>query len=358
MGPFDSEGWEVSTVAEVRRRVDPYNREITADYTRMSLDMRECLGVTGDLVDWAGFAAWVSYTLGAFLRRRRGNEVLALHPRWRRATLAQLLPRMVTAEKWLELAESNVQIHREIRAIYDLVFQFQGMSLPEALASVNEMTDELWERPPFDHIETTAEDRYWGRHAVTSFLLAAAAGDQDEKAELVYSANVALSAIEQRRADQEIDGFLFGLVDGRWWIPSAAAGGIRRFGVWLTTRWLTQFVSPWGFISVGRGLVPPPGFDGAPECPLDHLSSPWARTAAEAFWEEQSPKSTDWSLYEQRMAFIASYFREYQRADKIVEFRNLPQPILLVPRPLRPRLFEPGALDELSDRPMPRPFPA
>ncbi len=327
-----------ATIDDAKDMFGPHNSEVTKSYISLSQRMRDCLGVpvsddgrransdhheNQQLVDWCGFASWVSFSLGAFLIPEKNSPALAMHPFLRRQVIGKLLPRLLTTEEWVGLAAGNLQIYREMKALYKLVYSFEGDSLEEALDEADRRTDALWYGDDFQGTEATEADRYWARHAVKSFLLASATTDQHQKSQLMWSASVALSAIEQRRADTQIDDFFEGMIENRRWLP----GLFHRPALWLTvritTRWLTHFLLPDGFISVGRPLtIPDPADYGGGTNSLTEIDNPWARTVLDAFYTEPQPRSTDWTDYGQRMHFIAALFRAYQEVPEVIRFEG------------------------------------
>ncbi|MGH1489960.1 MAG: hypothetical protein ACRBK7_11305 [Acidimicrobiales bacterium] len=335
-----------TTIDEAKDIFGPHNVEVTKSYTSLSETMRHCLDVPGsgvldgdvtriglptapphEMVDWCGFASWVSFSLGAFLMPERTSPALAMHPFWRRMVIGRLLPKLLTTEEWAGLAAGNLQIYREMKALYKLVFSFSGDSFADALAEADRRTDALWYSDDFKGTEATPADRYWARHAVKSLLLAAASSDRHEKSQLMLSASIALSAIEQRRADHQIDDFFEGMIKNRRWLPGILHKPALRFTVWVTTRWLTHFLLPDGFISVGRPLEVPEAENYSEHAnSLTEITNPWARTALDAFYTEAQPESSDWTDYGQRMNFIAALFRTYQEVPEVLLFDGLPRP--------------------------------
>lgn len=356
---FDAQLGPNATIGEAKALFGPHNNEVTKSYISLSERMRDCLDVPDanppvggeqPVVDWCGFASWVSFSLGAFLIPAKDSAALALHPFLRRLIIAKMLPRLLTTEQWTGLAEGNIQIFQEMKALYELVYSFDGLPLDEALEQADRRTDALWHGEEFQGVETTAADRYWARHAVKSFLLAAATDDRHEQSQLLWSASVALSAIEQRRADQQIDDFYEGMIQNRRWLPSKLHKPALWLAIRITTRWLTHFLLPSGFVSVGRPLsLPGPSDYGTGTNSLATVTNPWARTVLDAFYTEPQPRSTDWTDYGQRMHFIAALFRAYQEVPEIVRFEGPKRSIEdgTAPEPLPP-LFRHQSAEELS----------
>ena len=316
------------SIDDARKIIDPMNAEITGDYTRLTSVMRTQLNL-GDrqLVDWCGFASWISFSLGAFLRSRVDNKALAMHPWWRRMIIDLVLPKLLDIEQWKGLADGNRAIYTEMRAFYELVGSFEGMEPSTAFDLAGPKADALWDTDVFGFVPETEEDRYWGRHAVRSLILAAATDNPKEKAELVYSASVALSAIEQWRADQQIDDFFEGIISNRRWIPKRHRPRAKRFAARFSTRWMTTFTFDGAFVSVGSPLPEPdPSRYSEPGRTLDTLESPWATTVVNRFWTSEAPRSTDWRDYEERMEFIAALFRVYEEIPTMLDYRDLPSP--------------------------------
>jgi hypothetical protein len=316
------------SIDDARKIIDPVNAEITGDYTRLTTTMRAQLNV-GDrqLVDWCGFASWISFSLGAFLRSRVNNKALAMHPWWRRMIIDLFLPRLLDIEQWKGLADGNRAIYVEMRAFYELVGSFEGVDPSTAFDRAGAEADALWDTEVFGFVPETEEDRYWGRHAVRSLILAAATDDQKEKAELIYSASVALSAIEQWRADRQIDDFFEGIISNRRWIPRRLRPRAKRFASRFSTRWMTTFTFDGEFVSVGTPLPEPAASRySEPGRTLDTLTNPWATTVVDRFWTSDAPHSTDWRDYEERMEFIAALFRSYEEIPSMLDYRDLPAP--------------------------------
>jgi hypothetical protein len=317
----DFERW-LAGCDDVREDYGPINAQITADYMRLSNRMRAHLGLgTDPVADWCGFAAWVSELLSAHLSDVAGNRQLQDQPWIRQIFILHVRPRLLTVGHWRQLAKANFCIYREMRAIYELVWQLGELDFEHAMDVAVERTDALMAGPVFAGVPTTPADRYWARHAVRSFLLAAAAEDRQSKAEYILSASIALSAVEQRRADEIIDGFFEGMVTDRRWLPPVLSKPLKRLTVRFTTRFLTRFWLPEGLASVGRPL-PIPDDEHYPlgANPLDEVGGDWVNLALDQFWETPRPQATDWTIYRQRMAFIAALFRTYQHHQDIVGF--------------------------------------
>ncbi len=316
------------SIDEVRRIIGPLNREITADYTRLTNEMRERLGV-GDrpVVDWCGFASWISFSLGAFLRSREDNEALDMHPWWRRIFIDWALPMLLKQEQWEGLAAGNRAIYTEMRAFYEVVAAFDGFTPQDAFEQAGAAVDAVWDTEHFNFVEDTEEDKYWGRHAVRSLILAAATDDVHQKSELIFSASVALSAIEQRRTDVQIDAFFDGIISNRRWIPKRFRKRAMALSARFTTRWMTHFTFARRFVSVGRPLTQPDaGRYAEPGRTLDEITSPWAHVALDRFWVVADPQATDWRSYEQRMRFIVALFCNYQEVSDLLDYENFPEP--------------------------------
>ncbi|MFC7583983.1 hypothetical protein ACFQYP_09635 [Nonomuraea antimicrobica] len=191
-----------------------------------------------------------------------------------------------------------------------------------------------------------ADPRYL-RDAAQLLVEAAGTEDPDERAELMLGANIALSAYEQARAQAALELVLYRPV--RWltrvsWRSLRSLVTRRRFArfrlysathadqPWLTrkledlwsslyTRHLFSVRTPLSDIKVGRPLTAPAGVD--PAQVWAPIRNERVRKLAEEFITEDQAASTagvtDWVSYPDRMRFIVSYFRVYQRVDALYQ---------------------------------------
>lgn len=319
--------------------VDLLNRSITGDYRRLSEQMRRFLGI--DYLDWCGFAAWSSHTIGASIGDI-GRPDNAFHSL---PFGARLLTRIV--RRYLRggdgigrLVDGNIAIYTEMRAVYEAI-----ISSDPTLDVEHRMEAVLAAAGPSMIASNPPTDAEWAsvREASRCYLLTVTPGDEgpggDEvrRRELVLAAAVHFSAFEQARVDAMLDEFMYSptrrlrsRLPG--WFPGDFGNPRRRtvcesVSAWFFTRFLTILVTASGSIHLGkRFVVPDPGAYGMGRNPLVTISAVEAREALEAHGDEVRPDIADWSAFEQRMRVIVAYFRSYQHVAAMVDFERLPPP--------------------------------
>jgi hypothetical protein len=261
-----------SPVSEALSIADPVARNyaITRAYHQMSEQVALVVGHTD--ANWLTFGAWASATAGRFIRgegapTRWGASAVA---EGNAAIIADIGPRFA---RFLELA--GTQAPRQLR----------GAVADEPLLSAS---DELAEA--FDCYATLAQD-----HAPRSHP------DDGQRAVLMLRANLLVAHHEQRFADGFIDEA----------IPLGGIAGI------LATRFVSIGI-PDGDLDVCRA-VPRPAYLSGRQWPdvLETIHDARVRDLLVSYGQPVDDvgesAASSWEDFDERMGFIACFFRAYQR---------------------------------------------
>lgn len=318
---------------------------IAYSYHRVASDLAAHLGREAN--NWYCYATWTSKAVGESLDLGPGSPFiedfgrrLRVPHRFRRLFRAALLT-LLGPSYQLGLALANRAIFLETASLAVNLWN----DTPDRFLKVSPESEVTPTPPEFlTDLLSPADPRYL-KDAAQLMVAAAATRDPAERAELMLGANIALSAYEQARAQAALELVLYRPVR---WLTRVSWRSLRslvtrrpfpRFrlyaaahadqpwltrtleGLWssLYTRHLFAVATPLSDVKVGRPLTPPPGVD---------LDEAWApiqnekvRKLAEEFVTEDREASLagvrDWVSYADRMRFIVSYFRVYQKVDAL-----------------------------------------
>lgn len=320
---------------------------ISYAYHRVAGDLAAHLGKEAN--NWYCYATWTSKAVGESLDLTPDSPFIAGFgdklgvPRRFRRLFRGLLLTLLGPSYELGLALANRAIFLETASLAVNLWN----DTPDRFLRVSPESD-LTPRPPefLTNLLEQADARYL-RDAARLITEARQAVDPATRAELMFGANIALSAYEQKRAQKALELVLYRPV--RWltrvsWrsLRSLATGRpFPRFRLyaarhedqpWLTrkledlwaglyTRHLFYVRTPLSDIKVGRPLQPPQDVD------LDKVWAPIqderVRKLAEEFITEDQQASTagvaNWVSYPDRMRFIVSYFRVYQHVRALYD---------------------------------------
>jgi hypothetical protein len=263
----------VDVVSEVRRVNDPVerNRVITAGYHRLSAEMATKVGRSD--ANWLTFGTWASFSAGKFIRGEVGPV------RW-------------GAES---VAEGNLAIISDVAPRFERFLQ-----LSETVPWKN-MIEAVSEDDLLTESRQLAE-------AFTCYAEAGALPDSDRRrAELLLRANILIGHHEQYFADSFIDDA----------IPLGGLAGI------LGTRFV-KITIPEGDLDVCRDVPRPRYLNGKqwPEVLTGLADRRLLELLAEYGQDSASARHSDaptWESFEERMGFIACFFRAYQRDQSLFQ---------------------------------------
>jgi hypothetical protein len=320
---------------------------IAYSYHCVAGDLAQHLGKEAN--NWYCYATWTSKAVGQSLDVRPGSAFLEdfgdrLHvpSRWRRLFRAALLTLLGPSYE-LGLALANRAIFLETASLAANLWN----GTPDCYVKVSPQSPNTPMPPEFlSGLLEEADERYL-RDAAQLLVEARAATDADERAELMLGANIALSAYEQKRAQKALELVLYRPV--RWmtrvsWRSLRSLATRRPFPrfrlfsarhedqPWLTrtledkwaslyTRHLFAVSTPLSDIKVGKALTAPAGVDMEQAWrPIQHEK---VRKLAEEFIPDDVTEATagvtNWVSYPDRMRFIVSYFRTYQRVGALYD---------------------------------------
>ncbi|MGW0805807.1 hypothetical protein [Nonomuraea sp. NPDC002799] len=316
-------------------------------YNRVATDLAAHLGK--DANNWYCYATWTSKAVGESLDlgpdspfiEDFGRRLRVPH-RFRRMFRATLLT-LLGPSYQLGLALANRAIFLETASLAVNLWE----ETPDRFLKVSPESDLTPQPPEFlADLLSPAEARYL-KDAAELLVEARQATDPAAKAELMFGANIALSAYEQARAQASLELVLYRPV--RWltrvsWRSLRSLVTRKRFArfrlysarhedqPWLTrrlektwsslyTRHLFAVRTPLSDIKVGRPLTPPDGVDLARTwAPIQHAK---VRALAAEFIPDDPVAATagvaDWVSYPDRMRFIVSYFRVYQNVTALYD---------------------------------------
>jgi hypothetical protein len=318
---------------------------IAYSYHRVAGDLAQHLGK--DANNWYCYATWTSKAVGESLDLGPNSPFIAdfgrrlrVPTRFARVFRATLLTLLGPSYE-LGLALANRAIFLETASLAVNLWN----DTPDRYLRVSPES-ELTPAPPefLTDLLSDADDRYL-KSAAELLIEARQATDPAVRAELMFGANVALSAYEQARAQKALELVLYRPVR---WLTRVSWRSLRsvmtrrpfaRFRLysaphqeqpWLTrmleqrwsslyTRHLFAVRTPLSDVKVGGPLTAPDGVD---------LATTWVpiqnekvRKLAEEFITEDQEASTagvtDWVSYPDRMRFIVSYFRVYQNVGAL-----------------------------------------
>ncbi|MFG1708918.1 hypothetical protein ACFLIM_37545 [Nonomuraea sp. M3C6] len=320
---------------------------IAYSYHRVAGDLAQHLGK--DTNNWYCYATWTSKAVGESLDLSPNSPFIMdfgrrfrVPARFRRMFRAVLLTLLGPSYE-LGLALANRAIFLETASLAVNLWN----DTPDRYLKVSPESD-LTPTPPefLTDLLSEADARYL-KDAAQLLIEAKQATDHAVRAELMFGANIALSAYEQARAQKALELVLYRPV--RWltrvsWRSLRSLVTRRRFPrfrlynaphqdqPWLTrwledkwsslyTRHLFAVKTPLSDIKVGKPLTAPAGVDLAKMwAPIQHEK---VRKLAEEFITEDQEASTagvaDWVSYPDRMRFIVSYFRVYQNVAALYD---------------------------------------
>jgi hypothetical protein len=326
------------------------NRLITRSYYEIGRRLREHLGPRD--ADWATSAAWASGAVGLIIRRqeREGSRILRLAQ-----SLAPSVYDRVVAEARLNLAEGNRQVYSEVGVAFA---DFAAVLAAGRDAGADR--DFLAGLPPTSR-SVPVEFRHY-THLGPAFELYLEALDLDDrsaatrkrKSELIFGANVLVTACEQAGLQPFLDAAFQRIArevsDGLF--PVSALPFVR--GVVQVVGYSTQalgqrLVTEYGIkvkvgtesLRVGRSIPR----HQSPWCAdLQRLTEPRVgriyREFSVADEDGRRTSAADWTVMRDRMNFIANLFRARQQ-DPVMWAER---PDLRGALPALPGLFEASAL--------------
>jgi len=249
------------------------NFRITEMYADLSLAMSALLG-DGD-ANWLTFGLWASRTAGAFIRGE------ATWVDWGREAVAA----------------GNLAIIEDIAPCFIAYLGScspvpQDLSHPVAQAGLARIRE-------FPHLQNAFDkyERARQRQANPSDAI---------RAQQILSANIHIAYHEQALADRFVDAA----------IPLGGGFGI------VATRFVTLLL-PHTELHLGRPLEPPAYLNGRqwPEV-LDELDDPDLQELYAAFkhtpHDVQASAARSWEDFDERMGYIATFFRAYQRDPALI----------------------------------------
>ena len=314
--------------------IDQLNRAITGDYRRLSTQMRAFLDV--EYLDWCGFAAWSSHTIGASIGDlARPDNAFHQLPRLTRLLTRGVRRFLTGGDAVGRLVDGNIAIYTEMRAVYEAIMAAdRTLPLDERVEwVVDRSADAMLPGNPVN------EDEWASVREGSRCYLAASSSEVDERRrrELVLAAAAHFSAFEQARVDAMLDEFMYAptrRLRARFlrWVPGGFGDPDRRtfleaFSAWAFTTFLTVLVTARGPMRLGAKFeLPPAGEYPTGENPLGNIEAPEAGAALERYGPDLRPNISDWSRYEERMRVIVAYFRAYQHVPAMVSFGHLPDP--------------------------------
>ncbi|SDM66119.1 hypothetical protein [Nonomuraea jiangxiensis] len=320
---------------------------IAYSYHRVAGDLAQHLGK--DANNWYCYATWTSKAVGESLDLSPGSPFITdfgrrfrVPARFRRLFRATLLTLLGPSYE-LGLALANRAIFLETASLAVNLWN----DSPDRYLKVSPES-ELTPTPPefLTDLLAPAEERYL-RDAAQLLIEAKHTTDPDVRAELMFGANIALSAYEQARAQKALELVLYRPVR---WLTRVSWRSLRslvtrrpfaRFRLysarhedqpWLTrrleelwaalyTRHLFSVRTPLSDIKVGKPLAPPDGVDLARTWrPIQHQKV--SELAAEFITEDPATATAgvaNWVSYPDRMRFIVSYFRVYQNVAALYD---------------------------------------
>lgn len=287
----------VEIVTEVHRVSDPVerNRVITAGYHRLSEEMATKVGRSD--ANWLTFGTWASFSAGRFIR----GEVAPV--RWgadsvaegNMAIICDVGPRF---ERFLRLCESVAPKHL-VEAVSEDDLLTESRQLAEAFSCYAEVCS-------LRDSETSQLGEVEGR-APRNVDASSPLDSDRQRAELLLRANILIGHHEQYFADSFIDDA----------IPLGGLAGI------LGTRFV-KITIPEGDLDVCQD-VPRPRYLNGRQWPEVLTGLADRRLLGLLDEYGQDPASTrhsnapTWESFEERMGFIACFFRAYQRDQSLYQ---------------------------------------
>jgi CRP-like cAMP-binding protein len=328
------------TLAECAQAVgttDPVmlNLQITQLYHRIALDLTMLLGAQD--VNWFGFACRASKTAGSAIR---GEDIPILRPFAR--VIARLLPAAFIAriERWrivrsadlaleavsARIAEGNRLIFSEIGPIFvrlvDLCADHHAYDPVRLEALVGTLTPGTAENGGQDLL----------RDAVRAYYDAAYEPHPKRRAELILLGSLKIGLHEQIRVDPLIDEALdrpmtelvaavapwLSRCPKSWRVEERARRAVCRRARRLVTARLMRIRLPYGDLRLGDDLPELPARRRFPDL-LASLDRPELAAMFEHFDRGLPSRAIDWSDLEDRMRYIANFFRSRQKSLEIFE---------------------------------------
>ncbi|MEO3870164.1 hypothetical protein ABGB18_15230 [Nonomuraea sp. B12E4] len=320
---------------------------IAYSYHRVAGDLAQHLGK--DANNWYCYATWTSKAIGESLDLSPNSPFITdfgrrfrVPARFRRLFRAMLLTLLGPSYE-LGLALANRAIFLETASLAVNLWN----DAPDRYLKVSPES-ELTPAPPefLTELLSPADERYL-KDAAQLLIEAKQATDPEVRAELMFGANIALSAYEQARAQKALELVLYRPVR---WLTRVSWRSLRslvtrrpfpRFRLysarhedqpWLTrkledlwaalyTRHLFYVRTPLSDIKVGKPLAPPDGVDLARTWrPIQHEKV--GKLAAEFITDDPATATAgvaNWVSYPDRMRFIVSYFRVYQHVAALYD---------------------------------------
>ena len=283
--PFETPYLDPAFVAVVVADPDPLRRNaaITQGYHALSEAVAAILG--HDHANWLTFGQWAS------AEARESIDGTGVPPVVR-PFFGEEIARAV--------ADGNAAIFADVAppflrfvALYATV---RDGASPETLAMARAA---LLAEPPIAASEDLV--RAFGAYADAAAMLAAGDPDPRRRAERMLVANASVGAHEQHVADP----FVRAAIPGRW---ISAVVATSHMGLRV----------PQGLLELAHDVPPPAYLDGAQFPPeLERLEDPDAVALATRFGQDldsaASSDAPDWESYDERMGFIFTLLRSFQR---------------------------------------------
>lgn len=327
----------VDECAEAVATVDPVmlNLKITQLYHRIALDLTVLLGAQD--VNWFGFACRASKTAGSAIRREDvptfgplaralarlvPEALLTRMRRWRIVGHADAALEAVTAR----IAEGNRLIFSEIGPIFVRLVALCAEHPAYDRARIDALVSSLEPGPA----EQGGQDLL--RDALRAYYEAAFEPHPKKRAELILLGSLEIGLHEQIRVDPLIDEALdrpmteLVAVVAPWlarlpraWRPEERARDIvcRRARRIITAR-LMRIRLPYGDLRLGDDLPELPARRRFPDL-LTTLEHPDLAALFARFDRGLPSRAIDWSDLDDRMRYIANFFRSRQKSLEIFE---------------------------------------
>ena len=328
------------TLAECEAAVataDPVmlNLKITQLYHRIALDLTALLGAQD--VNWFGFACRASKTAGSAIR---GEDVPILRPAARfvaRRLPASLVERLgrwglvrrvdaALAAVSERIAEGNRLIFSEIGPVFVRLVETCGTRSDYDPSDLAKVLATLTPGPP----ERGGQDLL--RDAVTAYYEAAFTPHPKRRAELVLLGSLKIGLHEQVRVDPLIDAALdhpmaelvagvapwLGRLPRSWHAEERARAFVCRRARRIVTARIMRIRLPYGDLRLGDDLPELPARRRFPDL-LCTLDDPELAALFQRFDRGGRTRAVDWSELDDRMRYIANFFRSRQKSLELFE---------------------------------------
>lgn len=306
------------------------NLKITQCYHDLSRDIAPLVG-QGD-ANWCTFATWASKTAGRFVRNDTLSKSL-LDAFGQSSTYTPVFAALDTQALLDPVYEVIETISRHITAGNLKVFTELGPIFEHMIAAFRgqaQLSDLLNSLKPGT---TTTGGQDALRSAITHFHEAMNEGNLARKAEKVLLANAQVGEHEQIRLQPHIEKALNAPISetlrslvpsangSLQWVLAFAIDPIAQSWREIVTSFLMQLTLPDGPLQLGAGLPPPPGQSSLFPPVLQQINDNELRTLLTRYGALNPTNSgvADWADLDQRMRFILTFFRSWQRHPRLFE---------------------------------------